>query len=496
MNQKIYTPDIVAERQVLRGLIQHIDFLKLFIERQVKPLVFESEDADSFRKIAEMVVDYYRSYATPMKVSQILAAVSAEVDERKDEEAELKLVKIRRVLQDVLSVELRPTELPYLLDNLIEKYKSYCILRNAKELERFYGCRFEHQKHEACKDCPVWSLCKGMVLSERTFSDKLVSAQGALSNRLLEVTGTAEIRRGSASEEMQKAKDRYLERERKRKEGGANFVFGVPTPWPTVTKRTDGWQPEQVYGLMAERKTGKTTCFLMISNAAVLAGRSVRNFIMEDTPERWMDKFFCQAACLDWEDFRLGQLAPHEVERMHTTMEHYQKAWDEGSIGDIKFFHRPIEQMTLEDVEGELIRCNNEGERVDLVTLDHMHAMKMPWGPDTRRDDLRVNKIPVTFKRFAQQFKVPFVFAGQLKASGDRKGKARGSDQIEDSLDVAMQLVERKGVFILETTYARQFAPFSIELENQRHRILLPEDTSNRSSLEEELNIPTTEWLG
>lgn len=493
----LYEPNPSLERKVLQGLLRYPDFLRRFSDLQVKPEIFESEDSEHYRRISTMAVEYFQKYHSPMQVGRLLEAIRREEDERESDEAELIELKIKRVLKEVLKEDVRPAELPYHLDSLVELHKSYRILADAKELERFYKCRFEHGKHETCKGCSVWANCKSLHDSEKSFSGKIYFMQDMLRDRVQQATGSAAVQKSQASTRLVAAEDRYRDRMETRQAGGEGFTFGVPTPWPTVTKRLDGWKPKKSYGIWAPKKTGKTITLLMCAAEAIRAGYNVQVFAMEDDEDEWLDKFLCQQAAVEWDDFDKGSLSAPEYDRLVQIREFYEEAWEEGSIGEIFQYHRPLYHIGLEDIQAELDYRVSQGEKIGLVVIDHLHILKKPWRRDLTRDDLRLNHIAETLKNYAKHYEAPFIIAAQLKTSGERKGRARGSDQLEDSFDAVSHLEYVKGVMRYYFTYARGFAPFEIELENLRNRLLLPECEDESTTVSgEDLEISDEDWLG
>jgi hypothetical protein len=493
----IYEPNTELELQVLRGLLERKEFIRRFAEMQVKPEVFGSEDAPFIRQVVEQITTYFVRYNDRMRVAQIRDEVDREVAERDEKEARLVKAKVKRVLTEALRTPMRPAELPYLLDSLIELHRSYTIIEQAKELERFYGCKFEHGKHDACKGCPVWVNCKHLQDSEKTFSEKVFYIQDTLRDRLLQASGDSTVTKSKASDGMSRARDRYLERKRIREEAGEDFTFGIKTPWPTITKATDGWKPGKLYGIWAPKKTGKTTALIMAAAECIRDGHDCVVFAMEDNDEEWLDKFYCQQACVEWEDFEKGTLSEHEEANLLKVQEHYAEAWAEGTIGEIHQYHRPINKIGLDDMRMFLESLRTAGVKIGAFTLDHMMITRRPWRRDLTRDDQRLNAIGEGSKALAQDFHCAGIVAHQLKTSGQRAGHARGSDQLEDCFDAVWYLEFVKGVMKMYTSVARSFAPHKFELDDHRNRLLLPESEDETASIAEEaIDIPDEGWLG
>lgn len=491
-----YEPDPSIERKVVRGLIQVGEFARRYREKKVAKEIFESEAGPYLQRIADHAVEYFGNYGQTIPVKILIEKTAAEEQEKGNKEGDLVLLKTKQVIAEVLAEEVRPQDLPYLLDDLIERHRRWRTLVNAKEVAvRFFTCKLDHGKHELCKGCPVWSNCKYLQDNERGFSEKVWFLQDIMRENVLRATGGNQLDRGTTSAGIRKSLDRLKERKKVRDAGGEGFTFGIPTPWPTVTRITDGWKRGELYGIFAERKTGKTISLLMTGGEGARSKVGIQVFAMEDDKEKWLDKFFCQQAGCEWEEFLKGTISDTDLERIHAIADQYEKGWTEKTIGEIYQFHRPIGQISLDDIKAELDLRKSQGEDVGLVLIDHIHIMRKPWTKEITRDDLRLNHIVETLKSYAQTYNCAIVAAAQLKTSGERKGHTRGSDQLEDAFDAAWHLVREKGVLKLKAVWARNFANFEIELMNLRNKLLLPE-AQDMASTVDDFDVPSNEWLG
>lgn len=492
-----FEPDDESEHQVVRGLIQHEDFLKHFIELQIGVEIFEGRVSEYLRTIVRIVRDHYLSYQRKIQPGTLFNVYKREI--KGSEDYSLLAQKMQAVLRDVLATPIRPSELKYVLDSLVETYRNYSILRQAKELERFFTCKFEHQKHDLCKNCPVWKDCRYLDGSEKLISEKIVFMQRTMQETMLSVTGAIEAEKGTAADVLPKVIEDYKRRKKIREESEEGFTFGVPTPWPTMTKNTDGWQATELYGIWAPKKTGKTTALLMCAAEASKAGHAVLVFAMEDSKQSWVSKLIAQQAGVDAMRFRHGMLTDSEELALFEETKTWQENWKSGKYGQIHEYHRRIGHIGLEDISRELEEHRSRGSNISLVIVDHIHVMRKPWKKDITRDDLRINHIVEQLKAFAQIFNCAVLAAAQLKTSGDRKGQARGSDQLEDCFDGVWHLYEYKGALFLKTSVSRNMGKFTIHLDDHRDRFYLPETTQMESDVTMDggidTDIPMEDWL-
>lgn len=494
---KLYEPDEELELEIVHGLLFYPEFLRHYQERKAKANIFEGREARRLEKLTGLALNYFVRYNEAPRLSALNDLFEESLKDLDKDSAELERLRMKETRRAVMEIKLRPDTLPFKLDRQLEVHRSYRILIHAQELKKFFACNLTHGKHDSCKGCAQWKDCRHLSKSEMSFPEKVWALQDAMRREVIEASGVGRSDRGDASDLFAESAERFEKRREIRAGGGDEFTFGVPTPWPKVTKTTDGWLPGEIYGVFAPKKTGKTISLLMCAAEAIRYKKNVAVFAMEDDKDTWIDKFVCQQAGLEWEDFKKGRCHPIELERFYTIQKMYEESWENGTIGEIFQYHDLIGCISIDDIRSELKRLASMGKSVDLVIVDHMHIMKRPWSRDLTRDDLRLNAIVEMSKHIAQEYDVAIVIAAQLKTSGDRKGEARGSDQLEDAFDAVWHLKVVKGTIQLITRVARNFGPFTIELDDHRNRLLLPQTVDVVSTLTgEEINIEVEDLLG
>lgn len=494
----IYEADKEMELKILRGLLENKLFLKQFIDMEVTPDIFYSDDGEFIRLITSHLVDYFNHYTEIMSVGNIIKSIEMDMLKKDDDERKLILSKVKRILTDTLSTPIKPVELPYLLDSQIEHYRDFQIINNAKELDRFYSCHFDHGKHDRCKGCPFWVKCKYLSGTTKHFSEKIFFMQDLMRSNLLAATGEDKTIKAVGSDSMRGSLDRYKKKAEERKSKGDEFTFGIPTPWPTITKLLDGFQNTELYGIFAPTKKGKTICTINITATAIKAGKNVQIFAMEDTKETWIDKFFCHLAGVEWDDFRKAKLSDIDFKTLMKVQEEFEEGWKNKTIGEVYQYHRPINNIGIKEVQAELEMHKANGHRIDMFIFDHLHIAKKPYDRELTRDDLRINRIAEKFKEFATEHDCVALCAHQLTTSGARKHEARGSDSLNDCFDAVWHLLEpREGHLVLQSKVFRNGKDHSIDLENYRNIVSLPESVKTVSTITGEgLAIPDEEWLG
>lgn len=99
---------------------------------------------------------------------------------------------------------------------------------------------------------------------------------------------------------------------RKAKQG----MLGIPTPWKTLNKVTQGWQPGDVAVFLARPKVGKTFLAMLLAIHAMLKGYSVLFASMEMLPKRLEVRFDSLGARVSPERNRKGHLKKIEKAKL------------------------------------------------------------------------------------------------------------------------------------------------------------------------------------
>lgn len=99
---------------------------------------------------------------------------------------------------------------------------------------------------------------------------------------------------------------------RKAKKG----MLGIPTPWKTLDRVTQGWQPGDVAVFLARPKIGKTFLAMLLAIHAMIKGFSVLFASMEMLPKRLEVRYDSLGAKISPEKNRKGILSPKEKKKL------------------------------------------------------------------------------------------------------------------------------------------------------------------------------------
>jgi len=115
---------------------------------------------------------------------------------------------------------------------------------------------------------------------------------------------------------------------RKMKKG----LIGVPTPWPSLTDVTQGWQPADVAIVLARPGIGKTFWAMLCTLAAMRAGYNCLFASMEMFPKRLSIRYDALGAGISVDKFRKGKLSKAEKKKLDQWYEFLQTTEGLGSV--------------------------------------------------------------------------------------------------------------------------------------------------------------------
>lgn len=211
---------------------------------------------------------------------------------------------------------------------------------------------------------------------------------------------------------------------------------GLPSPIPTLTAYTGGWQPSDLIIIAARPSIGKTAFALACAQKALQDQVAVVFFSLEMSRERIMDRLLIGRAGVDALRYRIGKLTEDEMLRINSAAGYYadQRLWirDSGNIG-------------LGEVEAFCMEKKREGN-CGLVIIDYLQLMKTRQQKNRTRDaDLA--ELSRGLKLLAKELDVPVMVLSQLNREVEKRGNKRPvlsdlreSGAIEQDADLVLML--------------------------------------------------------
>jgi replicative DNA helicase len=219
--------------------------------------------------------------------------------------------------------------------------------------------------------------------------------------------------------------------------GGIETFFqppppGVPTPWPTLNKRTFGLQPGDLIILGGRPSTGKTTAALQIAQYAVAHGVGTAIFSLEMSAKVVLQKLVSMVAQILFNDFRSGNITPDERKRMVDAVETLD--------AKLRINQRPI--ATVASIHAEARRLKKQNG-IGLVVVDYLQLMD---APAHQHRYVEVGMISRQLKLAAHDLGIPFLVLSQLSRASELEKRRpsmkdlRESGNIEQDADVVLLL--------------------------------------------------------
>jgi len=222
-----------------------------------------------------------------------------------------------------------------------------------------------------------------------------------------EETGSVSMREG--------VKDRVAYyRERKAAKG----VLGLPTPWPTLTRVTAGFQGGDVIVITARPEIGKSWLALIISVFLTLAGYRVVFSSMEMKPKKVGIRMDAIGSRISSDRFRRGVLTAEEEARLKVW---YKRCLNDESMGEF-FAYGSSDVETVVDLELKVLE-----DKPDIVVWDSFYlASESPDWKD-------MAQLTRDCKRLAERpdIDVPIILITQLRRT------VKKTDRKADTADLA-----------------------------------------------------------
>lgn len=200
-------------------------------------------------------------------------------------------------------------------------------------------------------------------------------------------------------------------------------VINIPTPWPTLSKRILGFQPEDLTTLVAKSGVGKTFLLLLMLQEVFNVGKKVLLVSTEMRQTTMMARASCFLCKVPYSRFRQGELLEVEYNEMMSILEAVKNNPNYLIFGE--GFN-----VTVEHVEAIISE-----EKPDIVGIDGAYLLK---GQKIRSGDRdSIAQIWTALKGIAKRTKVPIIAISQMNRN-PFPGKERklDTDRVAFSEDI------------------------------------------------------------
>jgi len=228
-------------------------------------------------------------------------------------------------------------------------------------------------------------------------------------------------------------------------------IMGVPYPWSSLNKETNGMLPEEFIVLYGRLKSMKTFVGCHIATHAYQYGnRRVMFYSAEMGPKQIIKRIVCSMCQLDYKAFKQGSLPRYQEDEFFKVMREREEDEKREATGG----HRPSLLITSDKDDSHSIggvghiRAKAEEFEPDLIVVDSYYRLR---DDRTGRNDYdwKVQAgIAQDLKHLAQQLQVPILGISQANRSSSKKEGAEGmedasyTDATGQEADLGMRVVK------------------------------------------------------
>lgn len=208
----------------------------------------------------------------------------------------------------------------------------------------------------------------------------------------------------------------------------AGNLSGIPSLYHKLDEITGGWQNSDLVILAARPAMGKTAFALsMAKNIAIDQRIPMAFFSLEMSNEQLIKRVMSNAAEVESEKLRSGQLAPYEWGQLDSAMQAMQGA---------KLFLDDTPGLSVFELRTKARRLVRE-EGVKIIMIDYLQLMNAQGMKFSGRQE-EVSTISRSLKGLAKELNIPILALSQLnrgidnRVAGDAEGKGTNRPQLSD----------------------------------------------------------------
>ena len=209
---------------------------------------------------------------------------------------------------------------------------------------------------------------------------------------------------------------------------------GVPTGFPTLDKKTNGLQENNLIILAARPSVGKSSLALNIAQFAANQKKyPVAIFSLEMSSEEIADRMLSAEASLDMFKLKTGNMSKSEMAELGNAY---------GKLAESPIFIEDTPGISIMELRTKARRLAME-QGIKLIIVDYIQLMR-GRGLDNRAQE--VAEISQSLKNLARELKVPVLALSQLnrqvesRGGGPQLSDLRESGALEQDADIVMFL--------------------------------------------------------
>jgi replicative DNA helicase len=209
-------------------------------------------------------------------------------------------------------------------------------------------------------------------------------------------------------------------------------LSGIPTGFPELDDKTDGWQNGNLIIIGARPGTGKTSIALNMASAAVRHNFKVGFFSAEMSAEALIMRMIADWGSANFRGMRTGRLSPSDMASIA-----------EGGklLAATHFFINDQPAISLDALLSDARKMKRR-EGVQILFIDYLSLINNRRDRTPRHE--QIAEISASLKNLARELGLPVIVLSQLTrdAQGDRPNMAqlRDSGAVEQDADVIILL--------------------------------------------------------
>ncbi|MDR1892498.1 MAG: replicative DNA helicase [Oscillospiraceae bacterium] len=194
--------------------------------------------------------------------------------------------------------------------------------------------------------------------------------------------------------------------------------IGIPTGLSGLDRMLTGLNKSDLIIVGARPGMGKTSFVLNIAkNVAQKQKKTVCIFSLEMTRDQLAQRLLSDAASIQSEKLRTGELKPEEWSDLIAAS---------GILGNCQIYLDETSGITVQQMKAKLRRM----KRVDLVVVDYLQLMQTAKPKDNRVAE--VTEITRNLKIMAKELNVPVLVCAQLSRAPEKNGGKSHRPQLSD----------------------------------------------------------------
>ncbi len=218
-------------------------------------------------------------------------------------------------------------------------------------------------------------------------------------------------------------KDSYLK--------ARNGIVGIETPWKTLNMATMGWQKNEIYGIFARTKIGKTIWMIVVAHHAWKNKHKVLFVSPEMKRSTIMSRFVALDLQANYKRLRTGQFTGCEEKDFFTKLDMLN--------GESFYLLSQDWQMDLNSIQAAIEQVEPE-----LLMIDGIYLVRGPGDNLTERMEYMAEAL----KKMVDHYNIPIIISSQLNRSVKPNAKVAEvsaialSDKLSWCMDVCLALLQ------------------------------------------------------